>query len=136
MLGIRRGKRAHVRGGGAAHADATVLDLIPFIYVTDIEASIAFYEALGFRLGETYAPRGRPEFAELESTAAAKLMLSRVDELPEPDAHRGGPGFFYLHARSLDALRARLVQRGYEPGRSRTVRIGGRLHQRLAARTP
>lgn len=116
MLGRQRGRRAEERGGGAARAEHTVVDLIPFIYVTDVGASIAFYEALGFRVVETHAPGGRLEFAELESTAAAKLMLARVDELPEPDPGHGGAGFLYLYARSLDALRARLLQRGYEPG--------------------
>jgi catechol 2,3-dioxygenase-like lactoylglutathione lyase family enzyme len=33
-----------------------VVDLIPFLLVTDVERSIAFYEALGFSAVERYVP--------------------------------------------------------------------------------
>jgi len=56
MLGRRH--RTAVEGR-RAQAEDTVVDLIPFIHVTDVARSIAFYEALGFRLGKAYAPRGR-----------------------------------------------------------------------------
>ena len=112
----RRQGEAQVAANGAAHPQDTVVDLIPFILVTDVRRSIAFYEALGFRLGNTFAPDGRLEFAELESTQAAKVMLARVDHLPERDPDRAGPGFLYLYTHSLDALGKRLLDHGFEPG--------------------
>jgi catechol 2,3-dioxygenase-like lactoylglutathione lyase family enzyme len=104
------------RSEQAGEAIDTVVDLIPFVYVRDVERSIVFYEALGFRLMHTHAPGGTVEFAELESTAAAKLMLARVHHLPERDRSRASPGFLYLYTHSLDALRRRLVVHGFEPG--------------------
>jgi catechol 2,3-dioxygenase-like lactoylglutathione lyase family enzyme len=117
MLG-RRHRTATVEGR-KAQAEDTVVDLVPFIHVTDVPRSIAFYEALGFRLGESYAPRGRLEFAELESTRAAKVMLARVDELPERNPEQAGPGYLYLYTRSLDALCTRLLAHGFQPGEIR-----------------
>lgn len=100
----------------SSEANDTVVDLIPFVFVRDVVRSIAFYEALGFRLMKTQAPGGTLEFAELESTAAAKLMLARVDHLPERDPDRASRGFLYLYTHSLDALRRRLHDHGFEPG--------------------
>jgi catechol 2,3-dioxygenase-like lactoylglutathione lyase family enzyme len=107
---------AAVTTGASSEANDTVVDLIPFVFVRDVERSIAFYEALGFRLMKTHAPVGTHEFAELEATAAAKLMLARVDHVPERDPERASPGFLYLYTHSLDALRRRLVAHGFEPG--------------------
>lgn len=121
MLGWRRGKqgRPSAVADREESGDDTVVDLIPFIHVTDVPRSIAFYEALGFRLGDTYAPQGRLEFAELESTRAAKVMLARVDELPERDPEEAGPGYLYAYTRSLDALSRRLLDHGFQPGEIR-----------------
>ena len=84
--------------------------------VRDLPTSRAFYEALGFRVMKTQAPGRALEFAELESTAAAKLMLARVDHLSDRDPDRASPGFLYLYTHSLDALRRRLLDHGFEPG--------------------
>lgn len=96
--------------------DGRVADLIPFIFAADVARSIPFYETLGFELVHTYEPAGRLEFAELESTASAKVMLARVDEQVERDPEQPSRGFLYLYVRSLDALRERLIQRGFEAG--------------------
>jgi catechol 2,3-dioxygenase-like lactoylglutathione lyase family enzyme len=96
--------------------DGKVADLIPFIFVADVARSIPFYETLGFELVHTDEPGDRLEFAELESTAAAKVMLARVERLPEVDPQRPSHGFLYLYVRSLDALRERLIARGFEAG--------------------
>lgn len=93
----------------------TVVDLIPFILVSDVERSIAFYEALGFRLVKTYAPRRTLEFAALEATSAAKLMLARVDEVPARDPDAPSAGFLYLYTPDLDGFRERLIDAGFDP---------------------
>jgi catechol 2,3-dioxygenase-like lactoylglutathione lyase family enzyme len=100
-------------------APDTIVDLVPFLLVTDVERSIAFYEALGFAVVKRYEPAGRLEFAGLEATASAKLMLARVDRVPswdprDPDA--SGPGWLYLYTPDLEAFRARLLRAGIEPG--------------------
>ena len=91
-----------------------VVDLVPFLLVADVERSLPFYEALGFAVIKRYEPNDRLEFAGLEATSSAKLMLARVDDVPAtgPDAHT--PGFLYLYTSDLEALRARLLQAGHE----------------------
>jgi catechol 2,3-dioxygenase-like lactoylglutathione lyase family enzyme len=66
----------------------TIVDLVPFVRVADVERSIAFYEALGFAVIKRYDRDGTLEFAGLEATASAKIMLARADTEPagDPDA--------------------------------------------------
>jgi catechol 2,3-dioxygenase-like lactoylglutathione lyase family enzyme len=101
---------------GMTPTEDTVVDLVPFVHVTDVARSISFYEALGFRVVKRYEPNGRLEFAGLEATSSAKLMLARVSEVPEPDPDQPGPGFLYLYTPDLDAFRERLIRNGIAPG--------------------
>jgi catechol 2,3-dioxygenase-like lactoylglutathione lyase family enzyme len=95
-------------------AGDAVVDLVPFILVSDVERSIPFYEALGFEVVKRYQPDDRLEFAGLEATPSAKVMLARVDEVPETGPDAPSPGFVYLYTRDLGALRARLLEAGYD----------------------
>ena len=97
-------------------ARSSVVDLVPFMHVSDVARAIRFWEALGVRVVKRYEPNGRLEFAGLESTAAAKVMLARVDRPSERDEDRPTPGFLYLYTTDLDALRGRLLEDGIEVG--------------------
>jgi catechol 2,3-dioxygenase-like lactoylglutathione lyase family enzyme len=99
--------------GIAPAAGDGVVDLVPFILVTNVERSIGFYEALGFRVVKRYEPNGRLEFAGLEATSSAKVMLARVDEVPDPGPDARTPGFLYLYTSNLEALRERLLGAGH-----------------------
>jgi catechol 2,3-dioxygenase-like lactoylglutathione lyase family enzyme len=90
-----------------------VVDLVPFILVADVERSIGFYEALGFEVVKRHRAAGRLEFAGLEATSSAKVMLARVDEVPETGPDASTPGFIYLYTDDLEALRARLLAAGH-----------------------
>jgi catechol 2,3-dioxygenase-like lactoylglutathione lyase family enzyme len=90
-----------------------VVDLVPFIFVTDVERSIRFYELLGFAVVKRYQPGGRLEFAGLEATSSAKVMLARVNEVPDTGPDAPTPGFLYLYTSDLEALRGRLVAAGH-----------------------
>jgi catechol 2,3-dioxygenase-like lactoylglutathione lyase family enzyme len=108
-----------VSGAPGSGADDTVVDLVPFLLVTDVERSIAFYEAIGFAVIKRYEPNGTLEFAGLEATSSAKLMLARVDRVPawDPvDQDASGPGWLYLYTPDLEALRERLMRAGIETG--------------------
>lgn len=94
----------------------TVVHLVPFVLVADVERSIAFYEALGFAVIKTHAPGGRIEFAGFEATPSAKIMLARVDALPAGDREGQSPGFLYLYTPDLEAVRERLLGRGVDAG--------------------
>jgi catechol 2,3-dioxygenase-like lactoylglutathione lyase family enzyme len=63
-------------------AASGIVDLVPFLLVRDVERSIRFYEALGFEVVKRYEPSGRLEFAGLEATSAAKVMLAEWTRSP------------------------------------------------------
>ena len=93
-----------------------IVDLVPFILVRDVARSIAFYEALGFVEVKRHETNGRLEFAGMEASAAAKVMLARVDEVPARDPDESGPGFLYLYTRDIEAFRRQLLRSGIEAG--------------------
>jgi catechol 2,3-dioxygenase-like lactoylglutathione lyase family enzyme/limonene-1,2-epoxide hydrolase len=92
---------------------ADVVDLIPFVHVVDVERAIPFYEALGFAVIKRHQAGGTLEFAGLRASRAAKIMLARVDEPPDPSPPSPGPGFLYLYTNDLAALRDRLLAAGH-----------------------
>jgi catechol 2,3-dioxygenase-like lactoylglutathione lyase family enzyme len=93
-----------------------IVDLVPFILVSDVARSIAFYEALGFTEIKRHESNGRLEFAGMEASSAAKLMLARVDEVPAWEPDESSPGFLYLYTPDIEAFRRQLQRRGIEPG--------------------
>jgi hypothetical protein len=84
-------------------------DLIPFLHVADVEASIAFYEKLGFAVDDTYRQDGRVVWASMRS-GSADLMLAEAPEPVEPSGAR-----HFLYTEDLAALRQRLIDAGWEP---------------------
>jgi catechol 2,3-dioxygenase-like lactoylglutathione lyase family enzyme len=93
-----------------------IVDLVPFVLVGDVARSIAFYEALGFREVKRHESNGRLEFAGMEASSAAKLMLARVDEVPSWHPDESSPGFLYMYTRDIEAFRRQLLRHGIEPG--------------------
>jgi len=92
-----------------------VRNLIPFVHVTDVARSIAFYELLGFELKDTYEHDGRLDWAALESRDA-QLMLAHASAPIERDKQAV---LFYLHADDLAALREHLLAKGVTVGEIR-----------------
>jgi hypothetical protein len=86
-----------------------VRDLIPFLHVQDVGASIALYEKLGLEVDDTYKQAGRLVWASMRSGSAA-LMLA---EAPDPIEPSGGRHFLYTE--DLAGLRQRLINAGGEP---------------------
>lgn len=81
-----------------------VTALIPFVQVADVDRSIAFYERLGFEVGDTYVHGGTLDFAALES-GSARIMLVRAAGPIDPRQQKVR---FYLYAEDLDALHSHL----------------------------
>jgi hypothetical protein len=106
---------------------ADVSDLVPFVHVSDIERSIAFYERLGFDVQSTYKPGGRLVSVALEN-ATARLMLAQATAPIDPDAQAV---LFYLYARDLAALRKRLLAFGVSAGEIRNVAPGPEREMRV-----
>ena len=92
-----------------------VCNLIPFVHVSDLARSIAFYERLGFAVTDTHERDGALDWAALEA-GAAQLMLARA-QAPIDRAHEAV--LFYLYADDLSALRDRLVADGVQVGEIR-----------------
>jgi len=104
--------RAARAAGETPPAPAVVSGLVPFVHVSNMRRSLAFYELLGFTIGDSFAPDGEPVWAALESVSAA-LMLA----LAEEPIDAGAQGvLFYLYARDLEGLRDHLVFHGLTPG--------------------
>jgi ketosteroid isomerase-like protein/catechol 2,3-dioxygenase-like lactoylglutathione lyase family enzyme len=105
-----------------------VSDLVPFVHVADVPASIAFYEQLGFRVTATHPPSADAlDWASLEADQG-QLMLARADE---PVERRAQGVLFYLFARDLFGLRDRLLAAGIEAGEIHDGRPGPAVEMRL-----
>ena len=104
-----------------------VSDLIPFAHAADIDASVAFYERLGFEVRDTYRPGERLNWAFLQA-GHARLMLARADA---PIAAAAQAVLFYLYSRDLFGLRERLLLAGTDVGEIRDGTPGPRLEMRL-----
>jgi catechol 2,3-dioxygenase-like lactoylglutathione lyase family enzyme len=92
-----------------------VRDLIPFVHVTDVARSIAFYELLGFELKDSHEHEGELDWAALASRDA-QLMLARASAPIERDRQAV---LFYLYADHLAALRDQLLAHGVAVGEIR-----------------
>jgi hypothetical protein len=104
-----------VRADGAP-AGPPVSGLVPFVHVTDVDRSVAFYELLGFAVNDSFEHQGERVWVWLESEDA-RLMLARGDAPGMAEAV-----LFYVYSRDLAALRDHLVANGVTPGRSSTAR--------------
>ena len=86
-----------------------ISDLIPFLHVSDVEVSIAFYEQLGLVVDDTYEQSGELVWASMRSGSAA-LMLAKAPAPIEPGGAR-----YFLYTEDLAGLRDRLTEIGWEP---------------------
>ena len=87
--------------------------LVPMVSVADVERSIAFYQHLGFEVGNTFACEGetKPSWAWLQS-GDAQLMLSATNE-PIAGKHTV---LFYVYMEDVAAARRSLIEAGLSPG--------------------
>jgi catechol 2,3-dioxygenase-like lactoylglutathione lyase family enzyme len=97
----------------------TITGLVPFLPVRDVERSAAFYQLLGFEVGNRVPREGKMGWAWLYIPQAAdwrrgaNLMLSCSDREGEL-ANRGT--LYYHYATNLVLLREKLIAAGHQPG--------------------
>ena len=89
-------------------------NLVALAYVADVARSVAFYESIGFEVGNTHdaGDGSGPDWAALEHGNAA-LMLGRANG-PFDAAQQAV--LFYLYYDDIVATRARLVAKGLACG--------------------
>ena len=87
--------------------------LVPMVFVADVEGSVAFYEHLGFAVGNTFAAEGatKPTWAWLHSDGA-QLMLAAADEEIVADQQRV---LLYIYTDDVAAAHESLAEAGLNP---------------------
>ncbi|MBL9031480.1 MAG: hypothetical protein JNM80_07200 [Phycisphaerae bacterium] len=96
----------------------TIHRLVPYVYVTDVEATLDFYALLGFEAGRVERfPDGRLMWAWAECRGAGgvgpAIMFERSSGPPDPMTR---DTFFYMHCDDAEGLRARLLAAGLGDG--------------------
>ena len=88
--------------------------LVPMVFVADVERSIAFYKHLGFEVGNTFAEEGAkgPTWAWLQC-GEAQLMLAKANEEIVAEQQRV---LFYVYTDDVGTARAKLAEAGFKPG--------------------
>lgn len=89
-----------------------VTSLVPFVHVSNVAASVAFYGELGFKVAETFEHKGKMDWAFLYN-GEAQLMLARSTEPIDPKAQAV---LFYLYSPQLQDLREHLLAQGLKAG--------------------
>jgi hypothetical protein len=102
--------------------------LIPFVHVSDVGRSVAFYEHLGFELGDTYRSDDRLDWASLEH-ADARIMLARAEE---PIRAADQAILFYLYTSDLQGLQRHLRAHGHRAGAIRDGSPGPAAEMRVS----
>src|SRR5207253_1137902 len=92
----------------------TVRRLTPMASVASVPRSIAFYEQLGFTVGNTFAPPGaeEPTWAWLEC-GEVPLMVTVNNESVSSGRHTV---LFYLYVDDVKAMHAELRSKGMQVG--------------------
>lgn len=107
-----------------------IVSLVAMAHVADVEASAAFYSALGFETCAGFTPPGedRPSWLFLRS-GSAELMLARASE---PVIAAQQAVLFYVYCDDVGRLRGELAAAGLEPGPIATPFYNPRGEFRLA----
>ena len=98
---------------------APISGLVPMLAVQDVERSAAFYELLGFAVGNRVPRTGVMDWAWLYAPGVPdwrrgpNLMLARSDG---PVDGKRQATVLYLYAADLVALREKLLGAGHSPG--------------------
>lgn len=94
--------------------DLQTRQLVPMVFVAEVERSIEFYKHLGFEVGNTFTPEGatKSTWAWLRC-GNAQLMLAAADEEIVADQQRV---LFYVYTDDVAAAQASLAEAGLNPG--------------------
>ncbi len=88
---------------------ASVNRLVPFVHVTDVQASLSFYSMLGFMQVNAMKDKHGNMFWVLAQSASAEIMLAQASG--PIDAEQQAV-LFYMYSPDLSTLRATLIESG------------------------
>lgn len=89
-----------------------LIGFVPYVHVSNMLESQAFYEKLGMILQARFGPEGDPYWAHLVGIRS-NLMLSKTSGAIDP---RVQAVLFYLHTTDLKSLRSSLLAAGVADG--------------------
>jgi len=89
--------------------------VVALLQVSDLERSVAFYEKLGFEVGNEplQNEQGVKTFAWMHHGSAAQIMLTRASRSQNAEAREV---MFYLYVTDMPAYREQLIARGVAVG--------------------
>lgn len=87
--------------------------LVPYVHVVDVEASLAFYALLGFRLNNALKDAHGRTFWSLAQSGSAEIMLARSNG--PVDAEQQAV-LFYMYSTDVAGLRRHLLACGLHDG--------------------
>jgi uncharacterized glyoxalase superfamily protein PhnB len=89
----------------------TVRELVPLLYVQDINSSMGFYrDHLGFEVAVKWEPDGKLAWCRLQRDDSA-LMLQQADDEDEPQGRGRGISFYFV-CDDAGAIHTEFSQRG------------------------
>ena len=95
-----------------AQPTAAVRELIPLLFVDDIQGCVAFYVGkLGFAIEAKWEPQGALAWCKLRRDGAA-IMLQQATDEDAPASQRGRGVDFYFNCDDVEAMYAEVVARG------------------------
>ena len=87
--------------------------LVPFVHVTDVEASLSFYALLGFVTRHAMKDGRGHTFWALADSGKAEIMFARADGPIDPEQQAV---IFYMYSTDVAGLRRQLPARGLHDG--------------------
>lgn len=108
----------------SSQPSATIRELVPLLFVDDIDRSAAFYrDKLGFETSLKWEPDGKLGWCRLERDGSA-VMLQQACEEDGPSEGRGrGVGFFF-NCNDAETIHAEFAARGLEVDPPKTAFYG------------
>ena len=77
-------------------ATTVISELVPLLYVDDVDLSVAFYrDKLGFLLATAWKPDGKLTWCRMERDGAAVMLQQDCQEDGPVDGRGRGVGFFF-----------------------------------------
>jgi glyoxylase I family protein len=96
----------------AIQHSTAVHELVPLLFVDDIQLCVGFYvDKLGFKVEAKWEPDGALAWCKLRRDGSA-LMLQLATEEDRPANERGGGVYFYFDCEDVDGMYAEVVARG------------------------